>query len=92
MWAMAWLVSAKSGCSRTQGFDDVREVFTLGDVDGDFTAFCAMFFIFTAFLLGALLDSKFLHGGLEKLGKTFGVEAVATNPNSFGHFYGRGRS
>ena len=89
---MVGVGEAKSGCGHTLGLDDVREVFTLGDVDGDFTAFCAMFFIFTAFLLGALLDSKFLHGGLEKLGKTFGVEAVATNPNSFDHFYGRGRS
>ena len=51
LWAMAWLVSAKSGCSRTQGFDDVREVFTLHDVDGDFSALGAMFFILLAFVL-----------------------------------------
>jgi hypothetical protein len=32
-----------------------------------------------------------MHGGVEKLGKTFGVEAVAINPNSFGHFCGHER-
>jgi hypothetical protein len=79
---------AKSGGSRTPGFGEVEEVFTLGDVDSDFTAFSAVFFILSAFILRALLDSKFLHGGVEKLGKTFGVEAVAINPNSFGHFCG----
>jgi hypothetical protein len=76
----------KSNCGHTPGFGDVREVFTLGDVEGDFTAFGAMFFILSAFILGVLLDSKFLQGGVEKLGKTFGVEAVAANPNSFDHF------
>jgi hypothetical protein len=82
---------AKSGGSRTLGFGEVREVFSLGDVDGDFTTFSVVFFILSAFILGELLDSKFLHGGVEKLGKTFGVEAVAINPNSFGHFCGRER-
>ena len=53
----------KSNCGRTLGFGDVGEVFTLGDVDGDFTMFYAMFFILMAFVLRALLDSKFLHGG-----------------------------
>jgi hypothetical protein len=82
---------AKSDGGRTPGFDEVGEVFTLGDVDGNFTAFGAMFFILSAFVLRALLDTKFLHGGVEKLRKTFGVEAVATDPNSFCHFHGCGR-
>ena len=61
---MAWLVSAKSGCSRTQGFDDVREVFTLRDVDGDFASLCAVLFVLMAFILGAVLDSKSRNGGI----------------------------
>ena len=74
---------AKSGCGHTPGFGDVGEVFTLGDVDGDFTAFGAMFFILTALILGALLDSKSLHGGVEKLEETFGVEVVAADLTPF---------
>ena len=62
---------AKSGGSRTLGVGEVGEVFTLGDVDGDFTTLDAMFFIHSAFILRALLDSKSLHGGVEKLGETF---------------------
>jgi hypothetical protein len=31
--------------------------FTLGDIDGDFTALGAMFLILTAFILRALLDA-----------------------------------
>ena len=77
----------KSGCSHTLGFSYVGEVFTLPDVDGDFTAFGAMFFILAAFILGALLDTKSLQGGVLKLGKTFGVEAVAADPNSFCHLW-----
>ena len=88
---MVGVGEAKSGGSRTPSVGDVGEVFTLGDVDGDFIAFGAMFFILMAFILEVHLDSKFLHGGVEKLGKTFDVEAVAANPNSFGHFCGRGR-
>jgi hypothetical protein len=33
-----------------------------------------------------------LHGGVEKLGETFGVEAVAADPNSFYHLCGCGRN
>jgi hypothetical protein len=58
----------------------------LGDVDGDFTTLDVVFFILSAFILGALSDTKSLHGGVEKLGETFGVEAVAAGPNTFGHF------
>jgi hypothetical protein len=42
-----------------------------------------MFFILSSFILRALLDTKSLHGGIEKLGETFGVEAVAADTNSF---------
>ena len=80
----------KSGCSRAPGFSYVEEVFTLHEVDDDFTTFGAMFFILMAFILRVLLDSKCLHGVVQKLGKTFGVEAVAADPNSFYHSGGCG--
>jgi hypothetical protein len=76
---------AKTSCNHASGFGYVGEVFTLGDVDGDFTAFGAMFFILTTFILWALLDTESLHGGIQKLGKSFGVAAVAADPNSFCH-------
>ena len=84
---MVGVSEAKSGCGHTPGFGDVGEVFTLGDVDGDFTAFGVVFFILSAFILGVLLDSKSLHGGVEKLGETFGVEAVVADQNSFCHLW-----
>ena len=84
---MVGVGEAKSGGSRTLGVGEVGEVFTLGDVDGDFVALDAMFFILLAFILGVLLDSKSLHGGIEKLGETFGVEAVVADPNSFCHLW-----
>jgi hypothetical protein len=59
---------AKSGGSRTPGINKVGEVFTLGDVDGDFIALGTMFFILSSFILRAFLDTKSLHGGIEKLG------------------------
>jgi hypothetical protein len=73
---------AKSGGSRTPGVSEVGKVFTLGNVDGDFTTLGVVFFILSAFVLGALLDTKSLHGGIEKLGETFGVEALVADPNS----------
>jgi hypothetical protein len=47
-----------------------------------------MFFILTAFILGTLLYSKSLHGGIQELGESFGVEAVAADPNIVVHFHG----
>jgi hypothetical protein len=63
------VVEAEYGCSHTLGFNYVRKVFTLRDAKGDFIALGAMFFILTAFILRALLDTKSLHGGVQKLGK-----------------------
>jgi hypothetical protein len=77
----------KSGGSCTLGVGEVGEVFTLGDVDGDFTTLGGMFFILSAFILRAFLDSKSLLGGIEKLGETFDVEAAAADPNSFCHLW-----
>lgn len=81
----------KSSGSRAPGFSDVGEVFTLRDVDGDFTSLCAVLFILTAFILGAVLDSKSLHGGMQKLREAFSVQAIAAGPDSF-HFCGHGRN
>jgi hypothetical protein len=77
----------KTGCSHAPSFSYVGEVFTLCDVDGDFTALDAMFYILTAFILGMPLYSKSLHGGIQELGESFGVETVATDPNTFGHLW-----
>jgi hypothetical protein len=41
-----------------------------------------MFFILTASILRAFSDAKTLHGGVKELGKSLGVDAVATNPGS----------
>ena len=84
---MVGVGEVKSDGGHTPGVGDVREIFTLGDVDGDFTTLGAMFFILSAFILWALLDTKSLHGGIQKLRKTFGVEVVATYPNSFCHLW-----
>jgi len=78
---------AKFSGSHTPGVGDIGEVFTLGDVDGDFTTINAVLFILSAFILRVLLDSKSLHGGVEKLGETFGVEAVVADQNSFCHLW-----
>jgi hypothetical protein len=42
---------AKSSCNHTPGFGYVREIFTLHDVDGDFTTLGVMLFILTALIL-----------------------------------------
>ena len=54
----------KSGGGHALGFSDVREVFTLRDVDGDFASLCAVLFVLMAFILGAVLDSKSRNGGI----------------------------
>ena len=48
---MVGVGGAKSGGSHTPGVGEVGEVFTLGDVDGDFTALGVVFFILLAFVL-----------------------------------------
>jgi hypothetical protein len=73
----------KSDGSCTLGIGEVGEVFTLGNVDGDFTTLGGVFFILLAFILRAFLASKSLLGGVEKLGETFDVEATAADPNSY---------
>ena len=48
------------GCGHILGFSDVRELFTLPNVDGDLTSLSAMFLILTTLILGAILDSELL--------------------------------
>ena len=51
---------AKPDCGHTLGFSEVRELFTLPDVDGNLTLLSAMLFIFTALILRTILDSELL--------------------------------
>ena len=46
---------AKPGCGHILGFSDVEELFTLPNVDGNFTPLSAMLFI-----LGTIFDSELL--------------------------------
>jgi hypothetical protein len=38
--------------------------------------------VLTTLILGMILDSELLQGGIQDFGKTLGVQAVAANPNS----------
>ena len=51
---------AKPGCDHIPGFSDVGELFTLPNVDGNFTPLSAMLFILTALILGTIFDSELL--------------------------------
>ena len=64
---------AKPDCGHILGFSDVGELFTLPNVDGDLTSLSALFLILTALILGAILDSKFLQGGIQNSRKTLSV-------------------
>ena len=54
----------KLGCGHIPGFSDVGELFTLPNIDGNFTPLCAMLFILMALILGMIFDSKLLQGGI----------------------------
>ena len=51
---------AKPGCGHIPGFSDVGELFTLPNVDGNFTPLRAMLFILTALIPGMIFDSELL--------------------------------
>ena len=51
---------AKPGCGHTPCFGDVRELFTLPNVDGNLTPLSAMLFILTALILRMIFDSELL--------------------------------
>ena len=76
----------KPDCDHILGFSDVGELFTLSNIDGNFTRLSAMLFILTALILGTIFDSELLQGGIQDLGETLNVQAVTTNPGSC-HFW-----
>ena len=55
---------AKPSCGHILGFSDVRELFTLPNVDGNLTPLSAMLLILTALILGTIFDSELLQGGM----------------------------
>ena len=73
---------AKPSCGRTLGFSEVEELFTLPNVNGNLTPLGAMLLILMALILGMILDSELLQGGMQDFGKTLHVQAVGTNPGS----------
>ena len=77
---------AKPGCGHIPSFSDVRELFTLPNIDGNLTLLGAMLLILMALILGTIFDSKLLQGGMQDSGKTLNVHAVTTNPGSC-HFW-----
>jgi len=73
---------AKPSCGHIPRFSDIEELLTVPNVDGDLTSLSAMFLKLTTLILGAILDSKFLQGGIQDIGKTLSVQAIAANPGS----------
>jgi hypothetical protein len=73
------VVEAKPGCDHILGFSDVRELLTLANVDSDLTSLSAMLHVLTTLILGTILNSKLLQGGIQDFGKTLGVHAVTAN-------------
>ena len=73
---------AKPGCGHILGFSDIEELLTLPNVDGDLASLSAMFLILMTLILGAILDSEFLQGGIQDFGKTLSVQAIAANLGS----------
>ena len=51
---------AKPGCGHIPSLNDIRELLTLPNVDGNFTPLSAMLFILTALILGTIFDSELL--------------------------------
>ena len=50
----------KPSCGHILGFSDVRELFTLPNIDGNLTPLSAMLLILTALILGTIFDFKLL--------------------------------
>ena len=73
---------AKPGCGHIPGFSEVRELFTLSNIDGNLTPLGAMLLILTAPTLGTIFDSKLLQGCMLDSEKTLNVQAITTNPSS----------
>ena len=60
----------------------MEELLALPNVDGDLTSLSTMFLILTTLILGAILDSEILQGGIQDFGKTLSVQAVTANSGS----------
>jgi hypothetical protein len=76
------VAEAKPGCGHIPGFSDIGELLTLANVDGDLTSLNAMLHVLMALILGTILDSELLQGGIQDFGETLGIQAVAANLNS----------
>jgi hypothetical protein len=76
------VAKAKPGCSHIPGFSDIGELLTLANVDGDLASLSAMLHVLTTLILGTILDSEHLQGGIQDFGETLGVQAVAANLDS----------
>ena len=61
---MVGVDEAKPGCGHILGLSDVGEILTLSNIDGNFTPLSTKFFILMTLILRAILDSKFLQGGI----------------------------
>jgi len=64
---------AKPGYGHIPSFNDVGELFTLPNVDSNFTPLSAMLFIIMALILYTIFDSELLQGGIQDFGKTLSV-------------------
>jgi hypothetical protein len=58
------VAEAKPGCSHIPGFNDVGELLTLANEDGDLTSLSAMLHVLVTLILGTILDTEFLQGGI----------------------------
>jgi hypothetical protein len=76
------VAEAKPSCGHISGFSDVGELLTLANVDDDLASLSAMLHILTDLVLGTLLDSELLQGGIQDFGRTLGVQVVAANLDS----------
>ena len=51
---------AKPGCGHIPGFSDVGQLFTLPNVDGNFTPLSAILYILMTLIFGTIFDSDLL--------------------------------
>ena len=70
-------------CGHIPGFRDVGELFTLPNIDSNFTPLNAILLILTALIPGTIFDSEFLQGGIQDFGKTLSVQVVTANLGSY---------
>jgi hypothetical protein len=67
------VTKAKPNYGHIPSFSDVGELLTLANIDGDLTSLSAMLHVLTALILGMILDSKLLQGGIQDFRETLGV-------------------